>query len=91
VEVHVLGLSEISGTGNHEPNITKTLHPTANSFPCKEDWHCANQDTATSGVSRDDDALGNLTQWVKTWIIVMEGNYMVSWPRAMTELFVFSG
>ncbi len=29
VELCVLGLSENSGTGNHEPNITNTAHPTA--------------------------------------------------------------
>jgi hypothetical protein len=28
-ELRVLGLSENSGTGNHEPNITNTAHPTA--------------------------------------------------------------
>jgi hypothetical protein len=72
LELGVLDLSEALGISNHEPNITNTTHPTANGFPGKEDWQRCNQDT-TTGEVRDDDTLGNMTQWVKTWINVMDG------------------
>jgi hypothetical protein len=71
VELCVLGLSENSGTGNHEPNITNTVHPTADRFSHKEDRHRLDQDTTTSG-GRDDGALENLTQQVKIRINEIE-------------------
>jgi hypothetical protein len=40
LELCVLGLSESSGIGNHEPNIsTNAAHPTSDRFSCKEDRH----------------------------------------------------
>jgi hypothetical protein len=36
VELCFLGLSETSETGNHEPNITNTSHPTEKRFPTKK-------------------------------------------------------
>jgi hypothetical protein len=54
VELHVLSLSKSLGSGNYEPHINNTSHPTADRFSRKEGRHCCNQDTTIGGVKDDD-------------------------------------
>jgi hypothetical protein len=72
VELRVLGLSENSGTRNHESNTTNAAQSTSDRASHEEDHQQRAQVTTTVG-GRDDAALENLTQRVKTRINAMEG------------------